>query len=90
MQDKEELLTRLRKVEGQIRGIQKMIAEDRDCADIIRQVVAASRALDKVGFMVTRRSLKSCLSKSAATGKDPGIAMDDAVKMLFAVAKSGG
>jgi CsoR family transcriptional regulator, copper-sensing transcriptional repressor len=90
MQDKDDLLTRLRKVEGQIRGIQKMIAEDRDCADVIRQVVAASRALDKVGFMVTSRSLKNCLSRSAATGKDPGIAMDDALKMLFAVAKSGG
>ena len=89
MQDKNDLVIRLRKVEGQIRGIQKMIVEDRDCADIIRQVVAASRALDKVGFMVTSRSLKSCLRKSAATGKDPGLAMDDALKLLFAMAKSG-
>jgi DNA-binding FrmR family transcriptional regulator len=83
--DKNELLTRLRKVEGQVRGIQKMIEQERDCSDVIRQVVAASRALDKVGFMITSRSLKNCLT----TGDDPGDVVDEAVKMLFAAAKSG-
>lgn len=89
MDEKQELLTRLKKVEGQIRGIQKMIADERECTDVIRQVVAASRALDKVGYMITSRSLKNCVTKSAKTGEDPGDVMDEAVKMLFAAAKSG-
>jgi CsoR family transcriptional regulator, copper-sensing transcriptional repressor len=89
VQEMDELLTRLRKVEGQVRGIQKMIEEQRECTDVIRQVVAASRALDKVGFMITSCSLRNCLTKSAATGEEPGDVIDDAVKMLFAAAKSG-
>jgi CsoR family transcriptional regulator, copper-sensing transcriptional repressor len=89
MEDKSDLLARLKKVEGQVRGIQKMIEEDRECTDVIRQVVAASRALDAVGFMITSRSLRNCITRSAAAGEEPGDVIDEAVKMLFAAAKSG-
>lgn len=85
MDDKNDLLARLKKVEGQVRGIQKMIEQERDCSDVIRQVVAASHALDKVGFMITSRSLKRCLAR----GEEPGAVVDEAVKMLFAAAKGG-
>ena len=87
MQEKSDLLLRLRKVEGQIRGIQKMIEEDRECSDIIRQVMAVSKALDKVGFMVTKRSLTKCIKESYKSGEEPGIVVDEAIKMLFDVAK---
>jgi CsoR family transcriptional regulator, copper-sensing transcriptional repressor len=87
MQEKNEILLRLRKVEGQIRGIQKMIEEDRECTDIIRQVMAVSKALDKVGFLITKRSLNKCIRQSYASGEDPGVVMDEALKMLFDVAK---
>jgi DNA-binding FrmR family transcriptional regulator len=89
MDERNELIGRLKKVEGQIRGIQKMIQEERECSDIIRQVVAASRALDKVGYMITSRSLRKCVARTVQTGEDPGPVLEDAVEMLFAAAKSG-
>jgi CsoR family transcriptional regulator, copper-sensing transcriptional repressor len=89
MKEKAELLARLRKVEGQVRGIQKMIEDERECSDVIRQVVAASRALDSVGFMITSKSLKDCIKRSIVSGDDSVEVMDDVIKMVFAAAKSG-
>jgi len=89
MQDKSELIARLHRVEGQIRGISKMISEERDCSEVIRQVVAASRALDSVGFLITAHSLNECVSRSAAAGGQPEAIPGDVVKMVFAAAKIG-
>jgi len=54
---KKEALPRLSKIEGQIRGIQKMIEKERYCIDIINQVTAAQRALDQVGLRVMKRHM---------------------------------
>jgi DNA-binding FrmR family transcriptional regulator len=56
-----ELQRRLRRVEGQVRGIQNMLAEGRECRDVITQVAAASRALEQVGFRLLAAGLTSCL-----------------------------
>jgi DNA-binding FrmR family transcriptional regulator len=56
-----ELLRRLRRVEGQVRGIQNMLTERRECRDVVTQVAAASRALDQVGFRMLAAGLTSCL-----------------------------
>ncbi len=89
MSEKDELLARLRKVEGQIRGLQKMIEEERACSDVITQVVAASKALDKVGFMVVSHSVQDCATRSMATGEEPTAALGDAIKTLIDLAKRG-
>ena len=89
MTDKEQMLARLRKVEGQIRGLQKMIEEERACSDVITQVVAASKALDKVGFMVVSHSIKDCAARSLETGEDPSAVLGDAIKTLIDLAKRG-
>ncbi|WP_030566645.1 metal-sensitive transcriptional regulator [Streptomyces aureocirculatus] len=61
----EELRTavnRLRRAQGQINGVIKMIEEGRDCEDVITQLAAASRALDKAGFAIIATGLQHCLS----------------------------
>lgn len=55
-------ITRLRRVEGQIGGIIRMLESSRDCQDIVTQFAAVSRALDKAGFSVVASGLKQCLA----------------------------
>jgi DNA-binding FrmR family transcriptional regulator len=57
----EELQRRLRRVEGQVRGIQNMLADGRECRDIVTQVAASTRALEQVGFRLLAAGLTSCL-----------------------------
>jgi DNA-binding FrmR family transcriptional regulator len=59
--EREELNSRLRKVEGQIRGLQRMIEGERDCEDILTQLMAARAALDKVGVSIVSGYLEECL-----------------------------
>lgn len=55
-------LTRLRRAEGQIGGVIRMLQEGRDCEDVVTQLAAVSRALDKAGFSIVASGLKQCLS----------------------------
>jgi CsoR family transcriptional regulator, copper-sensing transcriptional repressor len=59
---KEEILTRLRKIEGQVRGLQRMISEERDCEAILTQLMAARAALDKIALSIAGEHLDSCVS----------------------------
>ncbi len=69
---KKDVLPRLRKIEGQIKGIQGMIEKERYCIDIINQVTAAQRALDQVSLRVMRRHIESCVTDAVkADGGDP-------------------
>jgi CsoR family transcriptional regulator, copper-sensing transcriptional repressor len=58
---KEQILTRLRKVEGQVRGLQRMISEDRDCEAILTQLMAARAALDKTALSIAGEHLDFCV-----------------------------
>ncbi|MFJ7417540.1 metal-sensitive transcriptional regulator [Streptomyces uncialis] len=61
----EELKTvvnRLRRAQGQITGVIKMIEEGRDCGDVVTQLAAASRALDRAGFAIIATGLEHCLT----------------------------
>jgi DNA-binding FrmR family transcriptional regulator len=55
-------ITRLRRAEGQLGGVIRMLEQGRDCKDIVTQLAAVSRALDKAGFHVVASGLKQCLS----------------------------
>ena len=59
--DVESLLARLRRIEGQIRGIQRMLEEDRVCEDIVTQVMAARTALDQVSIHLLDHHVQRCL-----------------------------
>lgn len=55
-------ISRLRRAEGQIGGVIRMLEDGRDCKDVVTQLAAVSRALDKAGFSVVASGLKQCLS----------------------------
>ena len=62
-EDKDELLTRLRRIEGQIRGIHGMVDADEYCIDILTQVSAAGKALKKVAVALLEDHIRSCLKE---------------------------
>jgi CsoR family transcriptional regulator, copper-sensing transcriptional repressor len=64
-QDKDQLLKRLRRIEGQVRGIQGMVADDRWCPDILQQIAAAGAALDKVALELTEGHVQHCMNVGA-------------------------
>jgi DNA-binding FrmR family transcriptional regulator len=67
----EDVARRLRRVEGQLRGITKMLEEGRDCADIVTQLAAASRALDRAGFRLLSSGMRQCLTPAADGEPEP-------------------
>lgn len=82
---KRDVLPRLRKIEGQIRGIQRMIEKERYCIDIINQVTAAQRALDQVGLRVMKHHIATCVTdaiKSDGGGSIIGELMETIYKFI--------
>ncbi len=68
-----DVIRRLRRVEGQVRGIQQMLTDGRDCRDIVTQLSAANKALEQAGFVLVAAGLTWCLEdpeRSAADGYD--------------------
>ena len=60
-EDLGDVVKRLRRAEGQIRGVIAMIEDGRDCADVVTQLAAVSRALDKAGFKIIATGLRECV-----------------------------
>jgi len=65
---KDEYLKRLRRIEGQVRGLQKMVEDDKYCIDILTQVSAATRALQSVALGLLEDHLGHCVAHAAAEG----------------------
>ena len=78
---REAIIARLRRVEGQIRGLQRMISEKRDCEEIIMQVAAARAALDSVALVILRQHLEECLLQPDPSRRDRSL--DRALDLLF-------
>jgi len=66
--NKQDYLRRLRRVEGQVRGLQKMVDDDQYCIDILTQVSAATRALQAVALGLMEDHLEHCVTQAAAEG----------------------
>jgi DNA-binding FrmR family transcriptional regulator len=64
---KELLVNRLKKIEGQIRGIQKMVEDERQCESIITQLVAVRAAIESVGGLVLNNYMRICFHKDSET-----------------------
>jgi DNA-binding FrmR family transcriptional regulator len=75
----DEIVKRLRRAQGQIGGVLKMIDEGRDCEAIVTQVAAASRALDRAGIAIISAGLKQCLLESGGVDSVDS----DKMKKLF-------
>lgn len=68
--DKEDILARLRRTEGQVRGLQKMVDNDDYCIDILTQITAASNALKKVAVGLLDDHIRHCVANQTEEGKD--------------------
>jgi DNA-binding FrmR family transcriptional regulator len=66
--DKDSYLRRLRRIEGQVRGLQRMIDEDKYCIDILTQVAAATKALQSVALGLLEEHLSHCVAQAVAEG----------------------
>lgn len=65
-----DVTKRLRRAQGQIGGILKMIEEGRECRDIVTQMAAVSKALDKAGFAMIATGMKQCMTGDAGDSED--------------------
>ena len=66
---KDQLLTRIRRIEGQVRGIGKMVEDDRYCIDVLTQISAIQAALDKVGLGLLDGHARHCMREGASEGR---------------------
>jgi len=77
-------LKRLRRIEGQVRGLQKMVDEDRYCADIMTQISSVHEALRAVGRELMRNHLKHCAASAIRSSDEDASAMyDELVELMY-------
>lgn len=69
-ENKEELMKRLRRIEGQIKGISRMIEDDRYCVDILNQIAASRAALDRVGLLILETHVRHCVVNALKSGEE--------------------
>jgi DNA-binding FrmR family transcriptional regulator len=82
--DKDALIKRLHRIEGQVRGIERMVAEERYCIDILTQISAVTTALEALGLRILRDHVSSCVARALASG-DPEAAEEKTRELLAAV-----
>jgi DNA-binding FrmR family transcriptional regulator len=82
--DKEALVKRLHRIEGQVRGIERMVEEDRYCIDILTQVAAVNTALESLAFKVLDDHVNHCVSDALSSG-DPKEAAAKSKELMEAV-----
>jgi CsoR family transcriptional regulator, copper-sensing transcriptional repressor len=77
-------LKRLRRIEGQVRGLQKMVEEDRYCADIMTQISSVHEALRAVGRELMRNHLRHCAATAIRSGSGDADAMyDELIELMY-------
>lgn len=77
----DEVVKRLRRAQGQIGGVVRMIEEGRDCKDVLTQLAAASRALNRAGFKIVATGLRECAARPDAVAD--GVPSEDELERLF-------
>ena len=80
--EKDQLITRLKRIEGQVRGIQNMIENDRYCVDILTQISAINAAMNKVGLHLLERHTHHCVADAIKDGNG-----EEAIQELMEVFK---
>ena len=76
---------RLRRIEGQVRGLQQMLNDGRDCRDVVTQISAASKALDQAGFLLVASGLTWCIANPEQSAAE-GYAISDVQRMFMKLA----
>jgi DNA-binding FrmR family transcriptional regulator len=81
----DELVRRLRRVEGQVRGIAAMLEDGRGCRDVVTQIAAATKALEQVGFKLVASGLSTCLQAPGA-GRAGGPEVEEFERLFLKLA----
>ena len=79
--DIDQILARLRRIEGQMRGIQRMVSEEKYCVDVLTQISSVIAATEKVGLMILRDHIKGCV-RDSLTGKKADERIDELVDVV--------
>jgi DNA-binding FrmR family transcriptional regulator len=82
--DKEKLVKRLHRIEGQVRGIERMVEDDRYCIDILTQIAAVNTALESLAFTILDEHVNHCVAGALASG-DEEDAQEKTRELLAAV-----
>ena len=83
--DKKDLKVRLKRLEGQVRGIQRMVEEDKYCVDILTQINAVRGALKKVGLKILDRHTHGCVQRVIRNDEEAGEEKDEIIDELMEV-----
>jgi DNA-binding FrmR family transcriptional regulator len=86
--DKQALLGRLRRIEGQVRGVHRMVEQDTYCIDVLTQISAATRALQAVALGLLEGHLAHCVVDAARTGDDPTAKVKEASDAIARLVRS--
>ncbi len=87
--DKQDVLKRLRRVEGQIRGLQRMVEEDTYCIDVLTQVSAATKALQSVALVLMQDHLGHCVSEALQEGgENATLKIEEATEAIARLVRS--
>jgi DNA-binding FrmR family transcriptional regulator len=73
--EKEALIKRLHRIEGQVRGIERMVADDRYCIDILTQIAAVNTALESLAFKILDEHVRHCVAGALASGDESDAAV---------------
>jgi DNA-binding FrmR family transcriptional regulator len=82
--DKDALINRLHRIEGQVRGVERMVADDRYCIDILTQISAVNTALESLAFQLLDQHVKHCVVGALASGDEAEMA-EKTTELLEAV-----
>ncbi|MEW8973353.1 MAG: metal-sensitive transcriptional regulator [Tissierellaceae bacterium] len=86
MSDKDAIIRRLRRIEGQIKGIQKMVDQDKFCGDVLVQIAAARAALNNAGGLILENYMKNCLTNYLEGNSEEGD-LDSLIDVLLKYSK---
>lgn len=80
-----EVMTRLKRIEGQVRGLQRMVEDDRYCGDVLTQIASVQQALQGAGKLITRNHLETCVTEALRSGDEDAArrTYDEIMDLLF-------
>ncbi|PRX19241.1 DNA-binding FrmR family transcriptional regulator [Orenia metallireducens] len=85
--NKKDLITRLKRVEGQIRGIQNMIDDEKYCVEVLTQIAAVKGALNKVGMSILESHTHGCVKDAVDVGEEGDEVISELMDVIFKFTK---
>ncbi|GLB65382.1 hypothetical protein NCCP2495_32620 [Dietzia sp. NCCP-2495] len=83
---RQQVLNRLRRARGQLNAVIDMVEDDRSCTEIITQLAAVSKALDRAGFKIISENIQECVAREGAGKGTDGVTLDELEKLFLSLA----